>query len=249
MFVFAKRGTPSYRSGMRRLAMLLVGLALLGGGSAIALAQSTSPITMTVDATVTPNKAGTKKHPQGVKLAFTAKFQIPEAYDPPLVDKVTVLFPKGGLYNGARYPKCSENTLARKGVTGCPKASVMGKGTAKAMADDVPTYPKITIVNGGAKRVYFYTVMTNPARVQVPVVGKITKLSGRWSYRLEARIPKSLQIVAGVPIVLHELTMSGGKGDWIATTSCPADKKWPYHAEGLFTTGETIVYDDSVACR
>jgi hypothetical protein len=249
MFVFAKRGQEHYRSRMRRALIVVAGLAALGGGSAVAPAQSTSPISMTVDATVTPRKAGTKKHPQGVKIAFTARFQIPEAYDPPLVDKVTVLFPRGGLYNGARYPRCTRNTLGRKGVSGCPKASVMGKGSAKAMADDVPTFPKITIVNGGADRVFFYTVMTNPARVQAPVVGKITKLSGRWSYRLEAEIPESLQIVAGVPIVLHELTMSAGRGDWMATTSCPADKRWPYHVEALFTTGETIVYDDSVPCR
>jgi hypothetical protein len=235
---------------MRRLAALAVAVAVLaGGGAALALAQGTSPITMTVDATVTPNKAGTKRHPQGVKLAITARFEIPEAYDPPLVDRVTVLFPKGGRYNGGKFPKCSATTLARKGVSGCPKGSIMGKGSGKAMADDVPTYPRITIVNGGAKRVYFYTVMTNPARVQAPVVGKITKVGGRYSYKLQAQIPKSLQIVAGVPIVLHELTLSGGKGDWLATTSCPADKRWRYHAEGLFTTGETIVYDDSVPCR
>jgi len=79
---------------------------------------------------------------------------------------------------GARGP----GALARKGVSGCPKGSIMGKGFGTAMADDVPTYPRITIVNGGAKRVYFYTVLTNPARVQTPVVGKITKQSGKWSY-------------------------------------------------------------------
>jgi hypothetical protein len=234
---------------MRRLAALAVAVAAVGGGAAAALAQQTSPITMTVDAKVTPNKAGTKQRPQGVKLAVTAKFDIPEAYDPPLVDRVTVLFPKGGLYNGAKYPKCSKTRLARKGVSGCPKGSIMGKGSGKAMADDVPTYPKVTIVNGGAKRVYFYTVMTNPARVQAPIVGRITKLRGRYSYKVQADIPKSLQIVAGVPTVLHELTLSGGKGDWLATTSCPRDKRWRYHAEGVFTTGETIVYDDSVPCR
>lgn len=249
MFVFATCREPVYGSAMRRIAALAVALAVVAGGSAIAFAQGTSPITMTVDAKVTPNKAGTKKRPQGVKLAVTARFDIPEAYDPPLVDRVTVLFPKGGLYNGAEYPKCSETTLARKGVSGCPKGSIMGKGSGKAMADDVPTYPKVTIVNGGAKRVYFYTVMTNPARVQAPVVGKITRMSGQYSYKLQAQIPQSLQIVAGVPIVLHELTLSGGKGNWLATTYCPPDKRWRYHAEGLFTTGETIVYDDSVACR
>jgi hypothetical protein len=234
---------------MRRIATLTLALAILAAGAALALAQGTSPITMTVDAKVTPNKAGTKQRPQGVKIAVTAKFDIPQAYDPPLVDRVTVLFPKGGRYNGAKYPKCSQTVLARKGVSGCPKGSIMGKGSGKAMADDVPTYPKVTIVNGGAERVFFYTVMTNPARVQAPVVAKVTKLRGRWSYRVEADIPTSLQIVAGIPIVLHELTLSGGKGDWLATTSCPRDKRWRYHAEGRFTTGETVVYDDSVPCR
>ncbi len=249
MFVFAKRRDSGYGAAMRRLAILAVAVAALAGGSAIALAQGTSPITLTVDAKVTPDKAGTKRHPQGVKLSVTARFDVPEAYDPPLVDRITVLFPKGGRYNGAKFPRCSQSTLARKGVSACPKGSIMGKGSGKAMADDVPTYPKVTIVNGGAKRVYFYTVMTNPARVQAPVVGKVTKLGGKYSYKLQAQIPKSLQIVAGVPIVLQELTLSGGKRDWIATTSCPADKRWRYHAEGLFTTGETIVYDDSVPCR
>jgi hypothetical protein len=48
---------------MRRLAIAVVAAAAVAGGSALAFAQSTSPITMTVDATVTPNKAGTKKKP------------------------------------------------------------------------------------------------------------------------------------------------------------------------------------------
>ena len=234
---------------MRRLAILAVAATALAGGSALAFAQSTSPITMTVDATVTPNKAGTEKNPQGVKLAFTARFEIPVSYDPPLVDKVTVLFPKGGLYNGAKHPKCSETTLERRGVSGCPKGSIMGKGSGKAMADDVPTYPKVTIVNGGARRVFFYTVMTNPARVQAPVVGKITKLAAASRTGSRRRSRGRSRSSPASRSCSHELTLSGGKGDWIATTSRPGDKRWRYHAESLFTTGETIVYDDSVACR
>jgi hypothetical protein len=205
--------------------------------------------TVTAEAKVTPDKPGTKKKPRGVKLKIDVHWDTPGDVEKPVVQRATIMFPKGSKYNGGKFPKCSANTMSRKGINGCPKGSIMGKGSGKAMADDVPTYPKVTIVNGGAKRVYFYTVMTNPARVQAPVVGKVTRLGGRYSYKLEAQIPKSLQIVAGVPIVLHELTLSGGKRDWIATTSCPADKRWRYHAEGLFTTGETIVYDDSVPCR
>ena len=79
MFMFAKRRERDYRCGIRRLAILAVALIAVAGGSAIALGQGTSPITMTVDAKVTPNKAGTKRHPQGVKLAVTARFEIPEA--------------------------------------------------------------------------------------------------------------------------------------------------------------------------
>ena len=236
---------------MKKLAVAALGIAVTGVAAVAAPSGAQDPpvTTVTAEAHVTPDKPGTKKQPRGVKLKVDVRWDTPGDVEKPVVQRATVMFPKGSKYNGGKFPKCSANTMARKGINGCPKGSIMGKGSGKAMADDVPTYPRITIVNGGAKRVYFYTVMTNPARVQAPVVGKITKVGGRYSYKLQAQIPKSLQIVAGVPIVLHELTLSGGKGDWLATTSCPADKRWRYHAEGLFTTGETIVYDDSVPCR
>jgi hypothetical protein len=68
------------------------------------------------------------------------------------------------------------------------------------------------VVNGGARRVVAYTVLNNPARVQTPVIGKISKLSGRWSYRLHIVIPKVLQVVAGVPLVLQSLNLTWGEG-------------------------------------
>jgi hypothetical protein len=217
--------------------------------AALALAQDSVPITVSVDARVTPNKAGTKRHPQGVKVDVTAHIHIPNDYDPPLVQSVDVWFPKGGLYNGGKFPKCSQNTLARRGLRGCPAGSIMGHGTAMATADTVPTIPKITVVNGGADRVFFYTVLTNPARVQEPVPGIITKVGGGWSYKLHVTIPTSLQVVAGIPIRVSKLHITAGRGDWIATTSCPRDHRWRYHSETLFTTGARIRSDGSVACR
>ena len=50
----------------------------------------------------------------------------------------------------------------------------VGSGSGTAYADTVITRPKITVVNGGGDRVYFYTVLNNPARVQVPVIGYVT---------------------------------------------------------------------------
>ena len=219
--------------------------------AAVALAQDTVPIELHVDARVVPNKAGTAKYPQAVRIESDAYVKIPDGYDPPLVDTVEVWFPKGGLYNGHKYPKCAENVLARRGVAACPKGSIMGKGRGKATADTVFTYPRIAVVNGGRDTVFFYTVLTNPARVRAPVVGKLTKPGGRWSYKLYARIPRVLQVVAGIPIVLRELPIKAGdpRKDWIATTSCPRDERWRYHVLITFTTGQTKTYDDAVPCR
>ena len=47
----------------------------------------------------------------------------------------------------------------------------MGKGSGVALADNVTTIPQITVINGGANKVWFCTVLQNPARVQAAVPG------------------------------------------------------------------------------
>jgi hypothetical protein len=224
-------------------------VALLAALAATALAQSSPPIKVTVFPKVTPNKAGTPAHPQGVHLDVRIKIDIPESYTPPLVKTIDVWFPKGGLYNGGRYPTCSRARLNADSPAGCPAASIMGHGGGVARADANFTYPRITVVNGGQHEVLFYTVLNNPARVQEAVPGIVTRLSGRWSYRLHVTIPRDLQIVAGVPIVLHSLHISAGHGNWIATTYCPPSHKWAYHAITRFNNGQVIVTDGTVGCR
>ena len=179
--------TQEHLQAMRRPVALAA--VLLAGTAAAALAQP-SPITVTVTPKVTPNKAGTPAHPQGVKLDLRLQIHYPPDYQLALVQTVDVWFPKGGLYNGDKFPTCSYNRLNALGPAGCPKDSIMGHGTGVATADTNFTYPKITIVNGGQHVVFAYTILNNPARVQTPVVGKITKLSGRWSYKLHVGDPE-----------------------------------------------------------
>jgi hypothetical protein len=238
----------AHKQGRRLRVSLLTALGVLVI-AAVAFAQSSPPITITVHPKVIPNKAGTPAHPQGVKIDVRIDIGVPLTYEPPLVDTVDVLFPRGGLYNGAKYPSCSEATLNQRGVAGCPRGAVMGHGTGVATADTTYTYPQITVVNGGASKVFFYTILNNPARVQAPVPGTITKLSGRWSYDLHVVIPKVLQVVAGIPIILHELHVTAGRGDWLATTYCPPNHLWAYHALTAFDDGQLIVTDGSVGCR
>jgi hypothetical protein len=212
-----------------------------------------SATTFTADTTVSPNKAGTKKKPQGVKLVFNAKWETAGDVEHPIITGGTAYIPKGGLYNGGKYPKCSEATLSRGGPAACPAKSIMGAGSGDALADTVHTTPRITVVNGGAKVIYFWTVLQNPARVQAAVPAKITKVGGKWSYKVTFQVPKSLQIVAGVPITLNTLKVTlGGKSwakDWLATTSCPANKKWAYSATANLSTGGSVTYNGSTPCK
>jgi hypothetical protein len=233
---------------MRKFAVLgtaALGVAVVAAPSG---AQEQPPVTtVTAEAKVSPDKPGTKKKPRGVKLKVDVHWDTPGDVEKPVVQRATVLFPKGSKYNGGKFPKCSANTMSRRGLNGCPKGSIMGKGSAVAYADTVMTYPKITVVNGGKSTVYLWTVMTNPARVQAPVPGKITKQSGKWAYKLELTVPQSLQIVAGVPIALKDFTVTAGKKDWLATTGCPGGK-WPFQGETFFDNGGSGVFESSVDC-
>jgi hypothetical protein len=185
-----------------------------------------------------PLTAGSPRHPQGLKLRMTFGWQGLPASQQPTVVKIDVWFPKGSIYNGARYPICSLRALDAGGPELCPKRSIMGSGTGTAYADTTITRPRITVVNGGGSTVYFYTVLNNPARVQEPVVGHITKLRGQFAYHLTATIPENLRVVVGVPIELTFLDITAGRGTWLATTTAPGGIK----IQSTYDTGATTWY-------
>lgn len=238
----------------------LIAVAAIAVVAVVATAVAQNPQTsVEVSATVSPNKAGTPKNPQGVKLSAKVKWTSEEGIEPPVITAFDILIAKGGVYNGAKYPKCSAAVANRKGPSGCPAKSIMGTATGAAFADNVITRPKVTFINGGANDMCAYTVLQNPARVQTCVPVKIKKLGGdpKWGYRVTAQVPESLQIVAGVPIALRDLSFSvGGKSyakDFIATTSCPKSKRWGFQVKTFYeyedgSTGSSE-FADSVACR
>jgi hypothetical protein len=238
---------------MRRLLLTaLVGVLVLVSAT-VTLAQGTWP-GVTATPTISPSKAGTTTHPQGVQLKVAFHWQTLGAASQPIVTKFHVLFPKGSLYNGASSPSCSLAKVSN-GPQACPKASIMGSGTGTAYADTTITHPAITVVNGGGSTVYFYTVLNNPARVQEPVIGHISRASGEWAYALDVTVPNNLRIVAGVPIELTSLNVTAGggsHGNWLATTSCPGGH-WPFSVTSSYVdpnTGATgsASYSSSVRC-
>jgi hypothetical protein len=233
-----------------KLLPLGVALAVAAGALvAVALGQDL-PIRITATVKVTPDKAGTPRHPQGGKVDVRGTIDTPRDVDPPIAKSVDVWFPKGGLYNGRKWPACGKRTLDRGGPGACPPRSIMGSGIGVADADGVTTHPRMTVVNGGQRVVYLYVVLQRPARVRTAVPATVTKLSSpRWSYRAHANVPRNLQIVAGIPLRLQSFHATVGRGDWIATTSCPRDRRWRYHVEARYTSGQLVQYDGAVGCR
>jgi hypothetical protein len=237
---------------MRTRAVAGIVSLLAAAGAAAALAQASWPGVM-VTPKVTPNKAGTPRHPQGVKLTATFRWQSLGASNQPIVTDFELWLPKGSLYNGGHYTTCSLGKLNSSGPSGCPTASIMGSGGGNAYADTVITHPQITVVNGGASTIYFYTVLNNPARVQQPVIGHLSRPGGKWAYKLSAHIPQDLQVVAGVPIELTYLTVTAGHSSWLATTACPGGH-WPFSVTTQYTDPNTNAtgsssYSDSIPCR
>ena len=232
-------------TGMSMAAALAMALPPVAGG------QTSPPQTeFTLKATVTPNKAGSKRRPQGVKLNVKAHWRTPTGFEKPVITSAVALFARGSKYSGGRYPRCSKRTLdSRTGIRGCPRRSIMGRGGAVAYADNVITRPRIVVVNGGPKRVYLYTTLFNPAFVQAPVPGFISRRSGRWAYRLRLVVPRVLQVVAGVPIALRDFHVTAGRGRWIATTSCPRSRRWPFQVTTFFNTGGSDTHRSSIRCR
>ena len=209
---------------MRKLA--LAGIAgMLIGGAAVAAAASSAVHAVGVSVARDRLSAGSPSHPQGVKLTTALSWEGLKPGNAPTINRIDLWFPTGTRYNGASYPSCSYARLNAAGPSACPKDSIMGSGTATAFADTVVTRPRITVVNGGKDRVYFYTVLNNPARVQVPVIGQVTRLPGMWAYHLSATIPPRLLVVAGVPIRFTALQVSAGRGTWLAVTAPPSGIK------------------------
>jgi hypothetical protein len=199
---------------------------LVGAVTALASAtavQAAGPQTaeVRVEARVAPGAAPTPSRPRPVTLDVGLRWELPRDEARVTLQRLVMRFPRGAVYNGARTPACAAARIQRGGPSACPKGSIVGRGGAKADADLTPTRPRIVVVNGGRDRVWFFVTMSNPASIAIAVPGRIRPIGGRWSYELTVDIPGTLQVVAGIPVYLREMTVTAGKGDWIAVTRAP----------------------------
>ncbi|WP_210495754.1 hypothetical protein [Patulibacter sp. SYSU D01012] len=240
---------------MRKLAIPTAAVAAMSFAAVAPSYAQTPGVSSNIDVTpkVTPNKAGTKKKPKSVNLDIKVKWSHtgPDGQNKPVMEKMEILFPKGSLYKGGSVPSCAISKMQGGNLPKdvCPKGSIVGSGSANAWADTVKTTAKFTLVNGGAKNVYLFTEMENPAIVQVPVPGKIKKGGKLGGYVLTLDVPDDLKIVGGAPISLIDAHIKTKSKNWLMTTSCPKNKKWPFETTAWFDNGNQAKFSSSVKCK
>jgi hypothetical protein len=252
---------------------LILPLAIATASLAAAPAAAQIPeTTFKSQARIAPKKAGTPKKPRGIQLAGKMTFKtVTQGIEEPIVTGGDILIAKGTQWNGGKYRRCSGALMRRsQGVQRCPKGAIVGSGFGVAYADQVDAAPDVVFVNGGKSTLWAFTTLYNPAIVQEPIRIKIKKRPGKWAYKVSFRVPKVLQVVAGVPITLRSFNYKiGGKFKLpgqrkvtnasryaprlLATTRCPKSRRYLARttAHYLYNTGQKgrSTHTSKIRCR
>jgi hypothetical protein len=249
--------------------VLLVGLI----GVAVAYAANT----VTLEVKALPNKASTKKSIKPIRLAINIGIAETTGAQPSPLRKVVIRFNKGGTFNGKQFPKCKRSALEARGVRGCPKASIVGKGTAQASAKPIIDLvnAEVTILNGepkgGVPTVLLYNVpdISSPIIVQGTVAKKSASAcgdGGQCDYTLTFDVPDIPTLPNAPPAsVLSVRTTTSnvfvrkrkrvrGRTRTVKIPYIGAPKecrggKWHAESEVTFANGEKIKTPTSSSCR
>jgi hypothetical protein len=232
--------------------------------AAVAMAATTH--SQTIDAAVSPSKAGTTKAPKPITLQVHLAAQTSDGSVPPASKHTVTYFGRGIVFNGAPFKSCTLETLndPNKGPSKCPTESKIGGGSATAHVGNDPNGPdetlQVTVVNGPkGKSTLFHLKGTVPVAVNAAFAGKIVKIrSGAFGYKLDVVIPKALYNPVGTtytPLTDFNVKIkavkrvSGKQVGILSTVSCPKRKKWPFKATFEYANApEVDNAQDLVSC-
>jgi len=175
---------------------------------------------------------------RAVKLEARLRFEASDGQDPPVVTAGRLLLPRGMAVNGRRYAKCSGRSMRESQSTaGCPEDSFMGRSGPSGIDDpDGVVKPRFEFVNGGARRLWAFGTIYNPALVQEPMAIDVHgRRTPRPSFKLSFDVPQVLRVVAGVPVSLtHWPLVIGGRsyapGYLTFDGRCPRGRKLGFRA-------------------
>jgi len=238
-------------------------LAVFGVSAISAQVAGAKPVDMVqeLNVKITPAKAGTAKKPKPAQIEVNIQSPTPE---PATTESVKVFFGKGLRFNNTKFPTCSLASIkSSKSIAGCPKGSIVGKGSARAIGflggSQVPESLSVTAINSTNNSLLLWLNGTAPLPLSDALVGKLVKASGQYGYRLDVTIPKNLrEVLPGTyaPLVFFNVkvkattTVKQGKGkkakkvkvNYVETTSCPKGG-WPFKADFTFDSAAPFTDD------
>jgi hypothetical protein len=193
--------------------------------ASVAIAQSPEA---TMKVKLSPKKAGTKKRPKNSKLTLSVKNNDVHK----TAKQLDIQLPKTVVASGKGFKACKESKLASDGPAACPKAAIVGKGTAEAalgvdQASPQPLHFEVTAVVVGKKAIDFYLHSTTIA-VNVVAPGRLKNT--KKGQKLVVKIPQEAQqpapgVYAGLVSLDTTLGAKRGKHKLIASTGCKRKKQ------------------------
>jgi hypothetical protein len=214
---------------MKKLAIAVMGafvLAAVGAGVSSAVNPDIS-----ISASVTPTKHGTKKKPKKVKLVVKLK-TTPAAGEPAFAADTTVVhLAKELVFNGKALKSCASSQV-QADDTKCPKGSKVGQGTAAGVALGLTENLKVTAYNGpGGNKLELLVDGQTPLQIHSVIEGLLQSDSGAYGKKLVVNIPANLQQPApGAYATLEEFdttinAVAGKKkAPYVGLASCKTKK-------------------------
>jgi hypothetical protein len=205
------------------------------------------PIELKPSFTLKVGKHVAKLGARHVALSGSIGHVQPAGVKPAQIISGRLWLPRGLRLRGGDFPTCSGEVMRRdRNVDSCPRRSIVGRpshGTfdhASASVVDGFGHAEYQFVNGGARRIWAFMTLYNPAIVQEPVAIDVRELRGRrWSYRLDFKIPQTLMVIAGVPVSLFsfDFDLDGierAPGYITLKRRCPKRSRLSYRASLTF---------------
>jgi hypothetical protein len=229
---------------------LIVAVAALTTVAFTAVAVAQEPATL--DVKVTPTKAGTKAKKKNSKIML----DIENADNTRTMSKLTITQAPTVKLSGRGLTKCAENVLEAQGPQGCPRASRVGTGTARALVGvNTPspsplTFDVTAVVTGNNSIGFFLAAQELPVNVLAP-----GRISGN---KLTIDVPQNAQQPAPgtwAGLVSLNATLGAKKGrNYLVSTSGCKSRKHSYRAQLTFVNNGvseagTVNASDTVACR
>src|SRR3954453_5814909 len=236
---------------MKKLAIAVTGaLALAGIGAGISSAVNPD---ITIQASMSPTKHGTKKKPKVTKLVVKLA-TTPRSDEPAFAASDTIVhLGKELVFNGKALKTCSAAQV-QSDDTKCPKGSRVGQGKAAGTALGLTENLTVTAYNGpGGNKLELLVDGQTPLQIHSVIEGKLQTDSGKFGKKLVVAIPETLQQPApGAYATLTDFrtTVKGTgskKRPYIGLSGC-AKKTLNYKSDFVFTDGTTSTASATSKC-